>query len=202
MWTFTPDSFTSAVYKKRKFQIRARDKQSLLNLGYPEDRIITGVGTDYPFRVYSSKREYKRLICKKIDAITYDNFKNEAKRVKGKRYAEALGDVWLAMLKIEPRNARQLLAPYLRPGNKVAKWWPEYAPGKGSEGENETGWEAWDAYESAQRQLDRDTPELELTDDEPLDNDELAKMEDEYKSLHDYTDAEWAKLMGDEAKPE
>lgn len=64
MWFISTDGFTSAVFKAGKLQLRARDRESLSRMGFSARRIKTGVGSDYPFRVYTTKRELKRLVCK------------------------------------------------------------------------------------------------------------------------------------------
>jgi hypothetical protein len=182
MWIFSQDGFISAVFKAGKLQLRARDRESLKRMGFTDRRIRTGEGTDYPFRVYTTKRELKRLVCKQIDAIEYPNFKSRIRTTRGRVYENALHGVWSAMLAVEPKDALQLLnnrswrAPVSK-GSRVADWWPEY-----------------DRAVNGIALEDRDVPEGfslvdHLSDDELREYD--AMLEETPKSLHDMTDEEW-----------
>lgn len=194
MWTFTTDSFTSAVYKDGKFQIRARDKQSLLNLGFKSRRIKSGRGTDYPFRVYATHEEYANIMYDRIMAIDYSNFKNEAhfaRPGKNDNYARALHRVWDAMLLIEPANVASLMGknswrfPTRRKGSLDA-WSTRF-------GSTSTG-SSWVNYRDTdqQKQDDRDVPELEVDVEYDAVLEELDKLPE---SMHDWTEAEWDAFM-------
>ena len=187
MWVMSQDGFTSAVYKNKKFQLRSRDRESLQRMGFKSKRIVTGVGTDYPFRVYLSKREYKRIICRQIDAIDYSNFKDRVAVTRGKNFSNALHDVWFAMLKVEPKNALSLLGKAsfrtYTPGNRVASWWPEYSSSKRSYDAEPEVWDRYDAWESR----DRDLPEVDDFEEHP-------SLLEGTRSIHSLSDEEWAEL--------
>lgn len=197
MWIMSQDGFTSAVFKNKKFQLRARDRQSLERMGFKGKQIVTGVGTDYPFRVYLTKRQYKRIVCRQIDAIDYSNFKNRVAVTRGRRYSDALHDVWVAMLRVEPKNAMSLLGNSsfrtYKPGSRVAEWWPEYSTPGSTNGTDAGAWSDYDAWEA--RKLDRDSGLVDPQD--LLIEEDLRQMEEDVKSIHDYTESEWAELMGE-----
>lgn len=195
MWVTTQDGFTSAVLKQGKFQLRARDRESLQRMGFKGKRIVTGVGTDYPFRVYLTKREYKRIVCRQIDAIDYSNFKSRVLTSRGRRYSDALHDVWTAMLKVEPKNAKSLLGDFsfrtYTTGKRVADWWPEYDAA--TRATDRGAYDAYDAWEDRDRDfpghlLEEGMHVIEGEDD--LTDEQLEALA-EYESLHRMTDEQW-----------
>lgn len=105
MWLFTQTGFVSAVHKDGALQLRARDRESLIRLGFKASEIKTGQGTDYPFRAYTDHETFAAIVAKQVAEIDYDNFKNVIKKKRGERFASALNDVWFAMLRVEPKDA-------------------------------------------------------------------------------------------------
>lgn len=173
MWIFTQHGFVSAVEKDGSLQIRSRDRESLKSLGFGRRRIKTGRGTDYPFRVYSTHEELKRILAKQVDEIHYENFKTQAHKVRGKTYASALGSVWTAMLRMEPPNVIRYLGDSWRKPTKRSRR-SDY-PTRSTHG----------SWANSYSQLGLD----ELPGEE---FDELLPLTHEEKRLHEMTDEEWA----------
>jgi hypothetical protein len=116
MWLFTKYGFFSAVCAREgngrrsdpvdesTIAVRARSLQHLQSLlsrfaselGSPE--IKTYVGTDYQYRVFVSKDNW-RLVCGELaEELDYDNFKGEVEKSEGSlKYAELLHKVWGAV---------------------------------------------------------------------------------------------------------
>jgi hypothetical protein len=116
MWIFTKYGFFSTVCAREgdgrrsdpvdesTIAVRARSLdqlQSLLNrfereLGRPE--IKSYVGTDYQYRVFVPKENW-RLVCGELAAeLDYDNFKSEVSRSEeSSQYVELLHAVWGAV---------------------------------------------------------------------------------------------------------
>jgi hypothetical protein len=107
MWVMTTAGFVSIVAKggKNVLMVRSRDLESIkaycLGAGIDARAIVTGVGTDYPHRVYSNRAEVMKFFEAEMEWLQYKNFKDEAKLVKGKGYADFLGRVWTASLSLE-----------------------------------------------------------------------------------------------------
>lgn len=109
MWIFTTQGFFSIVDKHdtdhpNDLCIRARARADLENLvkelvGHPE--IISGGGTDYPYRVWAVRDDVEEWLSRQVDDLDYSNFKNEVARVQGRERAHIYGGVWTQMLKAE-----------------------------------------------------------------------------------------------------
>ena len=133
MWLMTPDGFLSVVAKGGPgvLMIRARDYDSLSSflVAVQGDisRITEGEGTDYPFRIVSSKAEVSEFMMQMVDQIDYSNFKTEAKRVRGKTFADFLSKVWVAGLMLTPFEVQAREDARIRALN------PHYATNGGSE---------------------------------------------------------------------
>ena len=184
MWIFTQNGFISAVDKGGAIQLRARDRESLQLLGFEKSRIITGQGTDYPFRAMSTRDELKQILAAQVDAINYSNFKDQVKKVRGQRYASALMDVWTAMLRVEPKNVTQLLG---KSSWRLPRRSTKYDP-------HSRYWDR-DAYF-----LDRDLPEV--PDLDVIAPDDLGEMlldssdlELAGMSIHDMTDEQFERWV-------
>lgn len=180
MWIFSQDGFVSAVEKKSGIiSLRARDRESLTRMGFKGKRIKTGEGTDYPFRVETTKAELKVLVCKQIDEIDYPNFKSRLKVSRGQRFESAAHRVWSAMLSVEPRDA----LTHLTPGS-----WRRPRKRKG-------GSRAWDWERDFQSRADRDVPsvlDLDLAD-EDLEGMSVIDTFDDRK-IGDLTESEWERF--------
>jgi len=95
MWVFTKHGFISIVTtkKKKKFAIRARNKDHLVAL-LPDVKIIETTDSDYRFRCILTAKEFSTFWEELQKTITYQNFKNE---VTNHLYHTALIDVWVVM---------------------------------------------------------------------------------------------------------
>jgi len=113
MWLMTPYGFISAVAKggKDTLMVRARDRQSLehyCDINELDYSLITeGEGTDYPFRVVSNEKDVEFYAVWTVRNITYSNFKTEAKRVRGKAFADFLGEVWSSGWSLTPLDVQK-----------------------------------------------------------------------------------------------
>jgi len=105
MWIFTDTGFVSAVRKpwaKDKMTVRARDKQSLVELSEVSgEAITTSKDSDYPHRVVVDDLVFKSWLLATIDVMDYDNFKNRVYETRGKKFASLLSKVWSVMLGAE-----------------------------------------------------------------------------------------------------
>lgn len=107
MWIFTTEGFISAVYKQNAVQIRARDKQSLLDLSHHAHTGIlhTPLG-DYPYRLTTTHSLFASWLTKQAKSLDYGNFKSEVELVRGPQFARPLHKVWDVMHEVEDANAR------------------------------------------------------------------------------------------------
>jgi hypothetical protein len=105
MWIFTDTGFVSAVRKpwaKDKMTVRARDKQSLAELSeISGEAIVTSKDSDYPHRVVVDDKVFKGWLVENIDKMSYDNFKTQVGKTRGKKFASLLSQVWYVMLGAE-----------------------------------------------------------------------------------------------------
>jgi hypothetical protein len=193
MWIMTDQGFISAVYKAGKLQVRARDRVSLERI-FPDHEIITNVGTDYPFRVYTTHDELAEIISASIKGIQYSNFKTQAKATRGANYEGVLHSIWTTLLRLEPADARKFIGK--------GSWRLPAPAAKGKKGRKQRGQRAfyqdiWDRFDAE----DRDTPAptqlfndvKSIAEADAWEDDEwtLALMD---KRLSDLTDDEYAYL--------
>lgn len=116
MWIFTETGFVSAVQNRHNPEylvVRSRDRQSLQELA---DVCTVDIkfmeGSDYPYRVFVSKDDFKHWMNDQIDFLGYDNFKNRVAITRGKDYAHTLGSVWSTMHDTEDEEARSRYVAY------------------------------------------------------------------------------------------
>lgn len=111
MWVFTSAGFVSAVEHrndKSSVMVRARDFASLKPIckfmGWNEQKTITSdFPSDYPYRLTMTKDQFSAWLADEVaNYLTYANFKNEATRVRGHKYHDALMKVWSAMHALTP----------------------------------------------------------------------------------------------------
>lgn len=102
MWVFTNIGFFSVVEVNgdhKRVVVRARAKDHLEKLrklgGHKLMPIREDEGTDYSFRVYMEKEQWKELLGKLVDGINYTNFRDS---VKDGLYHDSLLEVWSVML--------------------------------------------------------------------------------------------------------
>lgn len=116
MWVFTQTGFVSAVQNRHNpdyLVVRGRDRQSLQELAdvcAVEIKFMTG--SDYPYRVFVSKEDFRSWMNDQIDFLDYDNFKNQVAITRGKDFAHALGSVWSTMHDVEDEEARKRFRDY------------------------------------------------------------------------------------------
>lgn len=105
MWIFTNKGFYSVVEDKadsRRVVVRARSREHLESV-VPPSRIIETTDTDYRYRAYMLKEEWKRIMLKLIDNIDYSNFKNS---VPEGAYHNRLLEIWREMYQYQERACR------------------------------------------------------------------------------------------------
>jgi hypothetical protein len=111
MWLFTKTGFVSAVAKPgegRQMCVRARDRQSLETLAAMSGvEIRKSPHGDYPYRVFVDMPDFGMWVIEAVTEINYSNFKSEMHKHRDYNYADALGQVWLAMTSIEDSDARK-----------------------------------------------------------------------------------------------
>lgn len=198
MWIMTPHAFSSAVDKTHsgngKLTVRFRDRDSAewycKLAGVGKKHITTGWDEkyrDYPYRVEVSRAQAKRYVCAEIDALAYSNFKNEATRVRGRVYHDALMKVWTAMLALTPQGVHQAM----RAADK--RRWAK--PGRAVDWSREASVPAQDTP----RTLFEDVHRADTTDADagfmlPWED---ADVEPDLggKSIHDMTEDEWRDFM-------
>ena len=110
MWIFTESGFVSAVRKADNPQVltvRSRDKKSLEQLATDAGvQIAQSPDADYPYRVFVEQEVFAQWAFEQSMAVSYNNFKTKVAKSRGHEYASALGNVWVAMLKVEDEQAR------------------------------------------------------------------------------------------------
>ncbi|HEX9792817.1 MAG TPA: hypothetical protein VGC54_02435 [Planctomycetota bacterium] len=94
--------------------VRVRDPQHLDNLQsqFPQLRGCTrtsSIGTDYPARMFVSKRMWADVVRALVLDLDYGNFKSRvsAARLTAPSYGAALHSVWSVMHRVEPREDRR-----------------------------------------------------------------------------------------------
>lgn len=203
MWIMTPGGFVSIVNKEGGLQVRARDRQSLESFckqaGLPKKRIVADWEEkyrDYPYRVKNvPKSQVKRYLCAEVDGITYSNFKNEAKRVRGQAYATILSRVWSNMLSMTPSGVHRAMVAadrkrIARSSGSVRRWWTRSVDSREADASLDEKWtESWwlEHYGKGAKnrdQLDSDSDFSDLEDD-----DDLVAFID--KKIGDMTEDEW-----------
>lgn len=119
MWITTTGGFYSAVQKDKNapdvLTVRTRDYQSAttaadtLEMQFGEKvEIVTGEGTDYPYRFDVSRENFALWLASEArDYVRYSNFKDEVKASRGKNWANALMDVWSAMHAITDKEGQK-----------------------------------------------------------------------------------------------
>lgn len=127
MWIMTSGGFVSAVADQSDpdtLKVRARDRVSLETMvagiclateREPEELpIVTGVGTDYPYRIFVKRRDFAAwLVIEVMNALTYANFKNELKHERGEAWASAASKIWWALMEnVTDDEGNQINIPY------------------------------------------------------------------------------------------
>jgi hypothetical protein len=109
MWLFTKEGFVSVVSNREGdgLVVRARDKRALDGIsesgGVP---IAKSPKSDYPYRVFVSKQEFRSWISSEVSDLNYTNFKSKVGQTRGSQYSNALHEVWATMHHVEDSDAR------------------------------------------------------------------------------------------------
>jgi hypothetical protein len=110
MWLFTEKGFLSAVRKGHGDQnmvIRARNIDALKDLSeFSMTAIVRTPKADYPFRLHVTPHAWAEYVKSVAMAVDYRNFKTQVKKTLGQDQADALGQVWKAMLAVQDEDAR------------------------------------------------------------------------------------------------
>ena len=110
MWIFTESGFVSAVRKADNpdvLTVRSRDKKSLEQLATNAGvQIAQSPDADYPYRAFVEQEAFAQWAFEQAMAVSYNNFKTKVAKSRGDEFASALGNVWVAMLKVEDEQAR------------------------------------------------------------------------------------------------
>jgi hypothetical protein len=111
MWIFTETGFISAVAHRedqRYMMVRARDKQSLEELALmSQTEIEYSPNADYSWRTVVHKQDLYGFMENAISLADYDNFKNRVTKTRGRRFVDALHQVWEIMHMVEDEAAKK-----------------------------------------------------------------------------------------------
>jgi hypothetical protein len=101
MWIFTLDGFFSAVQDKNdpgRIMVRSRLKEDLENmlarLTGQDAEILAWTGTDYAYRVFIPRSEWRRYLETMSDGLNYTNFKAAAVDHQDHARSQAYYTVW------------------------------------------------------------------------------------------------------------
>jgi len=104
MWLFTETGFISVVRKNDRpdlYTVRSRDTQSLEPLAkFAKTEIIETPNGDYQYRIFVEPAVFTEWVADQASDISYDNFKNHVYKTRGRKFVEALHEVWVAMLSV------------------------------------------------------------------------------------------------------
>lgn len=115
MWIITPMGFFSVVRKPGDeaagmLTVRARVRG---DLDAPREQFLPSLGptqesavNDYRFRAVAPQADVAAAMARMVEAIDYDNFKDEVARRKGTAWAHQYHNVWVALLPLQ-REAKQ-----------------------------------------------------------------------------------------------
>lgn len=114
MWLITPTGFFSVVRKpsdvatgtltvraRVRSDIDALREQWLPTLGATQE----SRNTDYRFRATAPQPDVAAAIARIVEAIDYDNFKDEVARRQGATRAHRYHDVWAALMPLQQRGS-------------------------------------------------------------------------------------------------
>ena len=96
MWIALTEGWLSIVAHRDKpdhLLVRARNP-SHIRRTFGEQVMYTDANADYPFRADVSREDVARFLVRRLEHMSYDNFKNT---IDDDRYHDAALDVWRAM---------------------------------------------------------------------------------------------------------
>lgn len=104
MWIFSETGFVSVVRKTDRpdvYTVRSRDTLSLDPLAaFAKTEIIETPYGDYQYRIFVEPAVFTEWLADQASDIQYDNFKNRVYKTRGRKFVEALHEVWVAMLAV------------------------------------------------------------------------------------------------------
>jgi inorganic pyrophosphatase len=105
MWLFTNNAFVSVVADRENPQtgdllVRARAKGHINSL-WPDAKVFSVANSDYAYRAWVSRNDFKEALLNQVDNLNYTNFKNS---IRDKGYHDAALDVWDAMYSYQSRQ--------------------------------------------------------------------------------------------------
>lgn len=113
MWIFTDTGFISIVRKPEHpgvVTVRSRDRESLESLAaVAQVEIKRSPNGDYPYRVFAPDAPFTEWLLTQTGELKYSNFKNRVAQTRGRKFVQALHNVWSAMLEVEDDEARSPL---------------------------------------------------------------------------------------------
>lgn len=116
MWVMYQRGFVSAVQDwddESILRVRARDKISLTNVlhaikesGHDVDglKIVEGIGSDYRWRINMPKELFTVFLVQTANDIDYGNFKDQITKTRGRKWHDALMNVWVDMLAVNDKK--------------------------------------------------------------------------------------------------
>lgn len=182
-WTMQPDHFRSTIASDRDpdavlVRFRHRDHldvfvKKLVELGFPEPKLLAFGWSDYAFRCVVPREQYKALVVAEVDDITYTNHKDETTKRAGKPLHDAYMAVWSVMNKVQSwpgalRGKAEIVAETPQPKwatstTHYGSWdWRERKTGQGSL----DLWNTSQAERDAARQLDRNLADVDAPEPE------------------------------------
>lgn len=220
MWMMTQHAFSSTVFKQVEpgwYMMRFRDPDSadwVCKLAdIDPERVYEDMPSDYPLRLKISEDELVQYFLAEVRKVDYPNFKDRAKKVRGKVYAGALSSVWTAMLRLTPRylsdknwdawdayDRKHGFGKYRKDpkgsGSSVV-----YSSGRHPAASTEPAYadaEWWyQNFPPRDDHMDADADFTDLADDEEVEDllSEVDILLGGHRSIHDLTTDEWEKLM-------
>lgn len=124
MWIITNKSFMSIVQNiqdPEQFVVRARIKGDLEEFFGDSIIVIETDDSDYRFRTFVSRDEFKNKIIENINSIDYSNFKNS---VKDKERYGWYTQIWSVMYRVQENLYG------------IQQWWAHYYNVKNSSRNN------------------------------------------------------------------
>lgn len=96
MWVALTEGWLSIVAHRDKpdhLLVRARNPKHIRR-AFPDEEMYTNADADYPFRADVLREDVARFLVRRLELMTYDNFKNT---IKEDAYHDAALDVWRTM---------------------------------------------------------------------------------------------------------
>lgn len=102
MWIYSKYGFISCIKEDGLIVVRARDTKILNRIN--KNRVLYTEDSDYPYRIFLTTDEFKKLLMTFADDLNYDNFKDSTK--KGSLYNQLLTRIWWMTRVLDPRETK------------------------------------------------------------------------------------------------